>query len=792
MKRPMLHIAISFGTGILIAWFVKQAVFIFVVTLCMVLLYIHGNRKRILFHRGLLLWGLFFLLGYLNYSCQFTWLQYPLQPFYDNSVLLKGYVVNAPVTESNRTTFNFQVETIGIKDSEFSVRRVILVNVYNAYINQDFSAGRYLSIGGALKKPEGQRNPGGFNYSAYLYSRKTFAVLSVNAKDVTQFDRLKNLPLQEFGFKARNHILSTLDIILSGEKAALMAAMLTGYRENLTVPMEDAFRASGLMHIMAISGAHIAFLIFPVLWIFQKISLNRKAGAGITVLLLFFYVLITGMGSSVLRAALMALIILTGKILDRKAEVINSLGVAAFILLLINPFMLFDVGFQLSVSATAGIGVLYKKAHGIMPEKIPGIIRGTLAATISAQAGVLPILIRSFSKVSLISLLSNLMVVPLTGASTVLGAVAVILGSICPVSGIWCGFMLEGLLHGILVITDVMSSISWAEVNAHHWDFWRIGLYYAVLILIGCFGTIIFTQHKKKLAVGVLILGIVLFVQGVQPGRLKLVFTDVGQGDSILIQTPKGYNLLIDGGGSYNETETKYIGHQVLLPLMMHEGISKIDLALVSHAHTDHLSGVMTLMEVFPIRAVGLPQYSGTENDFCELLQICSEKGTEVEFYSRGDDICLDNETTFHILYPDEETDFGQSNLNNTSLSGMLRFGEFQVLFTGDMERQAEKVFIESNKTVDCDILKVAHHGGENSTLEQFLVHVSPEVAVISVGKNNFGHPSEDTLNRLSLFGSKVYTTIHCGAVIIDSDGIQYRIKPWRRNEKFTLFPEKD
>lgn len=785
-KRPALYMAIAFCTGIASACFIKQVLFIMLIFLIIMLICGYAAIKKIPGRISFFITILLFFCGYINYAFQYTYLLAPLEEFYDVPVAMSGYV-SSPCEESNgKLTFDFYVKDLKFQNSSNIIKRTIKVSLYSVNLNEKITLGRFLVINGELRKAYGSRNPGGFNYQNYLLSSKTSASISAGSNSVIVKDEVKKLPLPNFGHKMQQRILNALDKNLTYEKSALMAAMLTGYRENLTDTMEDAFSASGLIHIMAVSGANLVFLLIPVLWLFRMLGFNRKVGTAASIPLIFIYILITGMEASVMRASVMALIILTGTIFDRKAEVINSLCVASLVILAVNPFMLMDVGFQLSAAATAGLGLLYKKIHGNISKKIPGPIRETTAATAAAQAGVLPILMLYFSKISVVSLFSNLLVVPLTGITTVIGMVLVIIDNISHQMGEWSSHALQALLHIILLITNAFASVPWAELNMKHWNALWIFLYYVMLIIFGCSASGFFARHKNKVVAFALVLGIALLAQGFIPEKLKVSFIDVGQGDSALIKTPGGITMLIDGGGTYNELDTCYIGQNTIFPVLMHERIDRLDYVMLTHADADHMYGIMTLMDIFPVKRAVLADYSGAEKDFSRLIDLCRVKGTEIVFLSEGDTINLDNETDFEILYPSSSI-AGYSNLNNTSLCGMLKYKQFQILFTGDIEKEAEGTLLRTYPEINCDILKVSHHGGKNGSSEHFLKASQPEAAIISVGRNNYGHPSEDVKNRLSTAGAKVYTTLECGAVIVESDGISYRIKTWLRNERFTF-----
>ncbi len=787
MKRPVLHAAVAFGTGILAAWYIRQVFFFMIIFLLAMLLFAYGLWKKLRWRQQLLLWALCFFCGYVNYAFQYTVLRKPVETYQGCEITVLGYVSSDCTLTDGKAGFSFFAEEIQLQGKSENFSRTIRMDVYRVCETHDFSPGVRLAISGVLEKPSGARNPGGFNYESLLQARKTPARMAVKADAILFSGENKDLPLLRFGLGIRQVILEQLDINLSDEKAALMAAMLTGYKEDLTDSMENAFSIAGLTHIMAVSGANLAFLLLPLLWLFRMLGLNRKAAAVVTVPFLFFFVLVTGMEASALRACIMACVLMAGKALDRKPDLLNSLGIASLLLLVVNPFLLFDTGFILSFGATAGLALLYGRIRGVIPEWVPKIIRETVSATIAAQAGILPLLILFFSRISLISLLSNLLVVPLTGMATVLGMVCVILGSLHPFPGQVIGYMLQSLLHVILFITDFCASIPWAQVHMRHWRLPAILSWYAVLIPTGAYGLPFFIRHKTKLVAGAFLAGVCILLSGLMPGRLKVTFIDVGQGDSALIQTASGRNYLVDGGGTIQESETGYIGERILLPLFMHEGVTSLEQVFITHAHTDHMAGVLTLLQSFPVKSVGLPDYSGANQDFEALIKICFEKGIELNYYSTADEVFLDPQTSIRFLHPDTDNQALSGNLNNTSLCALLSYGQLQILFSGDLETSAEKIFFGNNFILDCDILKVPHHGGKNASSERFIHFTQPETAVISVGRNSFGHPSEAVLNRLDTRGVRVYTTLENGAVIVDSDGSKYRIRTWYREEAFTF-----
>ena len=306
-----------------------------VLFLLMLLLYCYGMKKKLLWVRNIFLWAICFICGYLNYALQYTVLPRPVVPCYEAHVKAEGYIVSACTVSDDRTTFEFFTQTMEMGDEQIPIDRKIRINIYGTNENHDFSPGTRLIISGGLEKPSAS-NPAGLIQSR-LYAKRS-GYQSVSIDSVQWISPAKNLPLLRFGYGIRQRILSSLEKNLSHEKAALMAAMLTGYRENLTDTMEDAFSAAGLTHIMAVSGANLAFLLMPLLWMFRMLGFHRRAGAIVAVPFIFIYILITGMEASILRAAVMAFVVMAGKALDRNADLLNSIGLQSSILYVFIAF----------------------------------------------------------------------------------------------------------------------------------------------------------------------------------------------------------------------------------------------------------------------------------------------------------------------------------------------------------------------------------------------------------------------------------------------------------------------
>lgn len=273
---------------------------------------------------------------------------------------------------------------------------------------------------------------------------------------------------------------------------------------------------------------------------------------------------------------------------------------------------------------------------------------------------------------------------------------------------------------------------------------------------------------------------VALSVYNLPSKDLRMVFFDVGQGDSSCIITPSKKVVLVDGGGSSGNGDYYYdVGGKITLPALLHQGIWRIDTVIVSHLHDDHMEGLLSVMEVYPVKNLIMPKVSGSPENVSknigELMDMCRRKGVNIYKLGKGDYIKLGKEVRIDFLHPGEEA---KSDENENSLVGVLKYGDFLALFTGDIGKETEVILPAG--VIDSSILKVPHHGSGRSSSEEFLEEVKPKASVISVGKNNYGHPSAETIKRLSDSGSLIYRTDETGAVIFITDGKNLKVKTVR------------
>ncbi len=784
MKRPLLIFAISLMSGIITAYLSRSFVFAGIIAILGIILslvlYFRSNIPKYILI-GILV---FYLAGSLETLIRTNISLDKFKSFNSKFVTVEGYIYSEPDIREKK--INYTVKTLSI-ESEGKTKKIkgkILLTVLREEKGILYDYGSKVSIMGTLNLPTGQRNPGGFNYRDYLMkSGISASMFAVPANISVEKGKYSNL-LVESGIKIRSSIVNVINKCLPPEQAGLLNGMLIGYRDGLSEEVQQAFSDAGLSHIMAASGMNIAFVIAPLIFLFKRIHLRPKAANPIMISTLVLFVYITGFSPSIVRAAIMAIIILVGQMLRRETDILTSMSFSAILLLIYNPGLLFDVGFQLSYAATLSLVLLYKNIKQLINFKfIPGFIRDMAAVTIAAQLGVMPITAFYFNKMSLISVFSNLLVLPLVQTVTIIGAAMALIGQASIVVAQLIGYFNCVLLSLMLLITKITSQIPLAAVRVVTPHLPVILAYYCLVIFFFYTKPLYKLKIKKRYYLGaasavLIIISIYLML----PKNLEIICIDVGQGDAALVRTSSGKNILIDGGGSSSRLNPGMnTGESIIMPLLLDCGINKLDAVIASHGHNDHIQGLLYVLKEMKTYNLIIPD-NKDKKEFESLTSIARERKIPIIECSRGDTIKLDSKTFLDVISPSTDMnsnadELGETSLNNTSLVLKLHYGETSFLFTGDIQKETEDILISDRTDLRADVLKVAHHGSKYSTQESFLEVVKPAAAVISVGKNNFGHPASQVVDRIEKDQIKLFRTDTDGAIIITSDGKRIRIR---------------
>lgn len=786
-RRPIVSFCIMMITGILTAYLSNSILVtasMFVLLLVCLYVFARNSGSGFFVPAGMLA---FFLLGSLEFLIIDNVQLRSFAEYEGSEVAIRGYIASEPDLKDSKVSYI--VEAAGIRQGygdEFKPIRgkILLTTLVNAE-DTILDYGRELIFEGQLTQPQGVRNPGGFNYRRYLAQKGVGASIFAYPYTIETWDRKSRFSLIRAGMNIRDRIVHVIDNSLPHQQAGLLNGMLIGYREGLSDEVQEAFSNAGLTHIMAVSGANVAFLILPLSFLLKLLGIGKKLSNLLIIAFLILFVFVTGFEPSVLRAVLMAGVILLSEVLYKKPDTYAAIAFSCILLLVISPCMLFNIGFQLSYAATLGIVMLYKNIKKLItckfvPNKVAEIIGGTLAA----QLGVLPITLIHFNKLSLISIIPNILVAPILGLITILGMLMAILGQFSLYLSTLIGYLNNIFLSAVLYVTKWSSGVSFAAITTVTPSLIMGAAYYVVIWFLFWYKPLKGISLKLRHGAAVLSIIAVFFLTGtLKPACMEVTFLDVGQGDCAFIRTYTGKTVLIDGGGSTNPNNISKVGERVVIPFLLDSGICSLDAVIATHPHSDHIQGLGDVLKGLGTKRLIIPSI---ENDagFEELLSTAGSKNIPVTRCSEGDRIRLDDRTVMQVLNPPGNWPGDEESFNNASLVLKLSYGHTSILFTGDVEAEVEERIVSSGteddidvSLLDVDVLKVAHHGSAYSSGKAFLDAVDPQAAIISVGRNNFGHPSEKVLNLLKESNVECFRTDECGAVVLKSDGSSIKIR---------------
>ena len=557
---------------------------------------------------------------------------------------------------------------------------------------------------------------------------------------------------------------------------AIMEALLLGARERMDDNTSRSFQKAGLYHILAISGAHIAIMSFFLFFFFKVIKIPLRTSYIMIIFFLIFYAFLVEGRPSVIRATIMALAFLLGKLFWKDVNLINALSISAFFLLLFNPASLFSLGFQLTFTATLAIILFFPRIIKRLP-RIPGKISEIFTVSLSAQLGVLPFTVSAFYRITFSSLLLNLAAIPMVALIMAGGYFFLCLSLFSfPLAHI-IAKALSFCIHILLLSTQISDFLPWLSYRLPPPP---------LLISLGYFTTLFLillpkkTKRQKLAAAMAFLVFLAILISHPFPSNsktLKISFIDVGQGDSILIEFPGCQKMLVDGGGSGSGSFD--IGERIVSPFLWHKGIKKIDYLVLTHPHPDHMLGLQAVARNFRIAEfweAHSPEGEATYNQFKKALS--SRLVYKKIFKGNTRDI---GGVSLQVLHPPKNPLTAFTGHNNQSLAIQLTYGKTSFLLTGDIEALAEQEILSSSPNIRSQVLKSPHHGSHTSSSIDFLKAVSPEITVISVGRSNPYHlPSTQILERYTQLGIKVYRTDIHGAVEITSDGHTLSIRTAR------------
>lgn len=711
------------------------------------------------------------------------------------------------VVDSNKEEKEYKY-TYKIK-TEYKDTNLILSVNKNKDIELEY--GDKILIKGKFVEPSEAKNYGGFDYKEYLKSIKIHGTFK--ADNIEILAKNSSNPILTFANNSNLKIKENINKLIPEKYSAIFTGLILGDTSKVQEEINDDFKIANISHVLAISGIHITYIVIGIELLLKKGFGKRKTRI-ITIIILVMYMFITGFAPSVVRASIMGIIMLISKLIHRKNDIWTSISLSLLILLIYNPFLILNVGLQLSYLGTIGIVCFNKNVYNFLRKlKIRNKkirykinrkillfmdkIKEILSVTLSAQIVILSILLFNFNILGIYFFISNILVSVIIGPIIIVGFVCILLSFISiKIANLLSIFMSVGIQ--ILISISEISHLPFSKIYIPTLKVWQIVIYYICVIVINRiyiafnlkepdFTSIRirnlvallkfkFRQNRKKILKVLIVFVSLIFILNIIPQKLKIHFVDVGQGDCTFITTPQNKTILIDGGGSMSEEYD--VGKSTLLPYILDRGYTKLDYVFISHFDQDHVGGILTILEELRVGQVYISKQEQDSENYQKFLKIVEDKKIKVKVLKQGDCLKIEKNLYFDNLWPIEEQ-IQENVLNNNAMVMKLRYGKFSMLFTGDIEEIAENKIIDFYEGYDkknkgesvfkSDVLKVAHHGSKTSTTEKFLEKVNPKICLIGVGKNNmFGHPSEQVLDKLK--DIKVYRTDEDGEVVLEID----------------------
>ena len=648
--------------------------------------------------------------------------------------------------------------------------------------------GSEVEIRGVLQQLEPARNPGGYNEKLYLAARKF------------DYKMYGDLLSEKLAFnihfvmdKIRSEISAVYEKILPEREAGILKSMIIGDKSSLDDYVKAMYKEAGIYHILVISGLHISITALFMEWILSHF-LSVKKAAAVSIVFICIYCVFTGAGISAVRAVIMASVVIIAKIIYREADLLSSASFAAVLLLIYEPLYAFDIGFQYSFSAVFGIGLLADPMGKAMKCAFGSIIKNmkdgneeflragnrlcaVFGTCIAVFIATIPVQIYHFNYIFPFSAIANMIILPLVPVIVVGGFVTALMGFF----SITIAHIIAGPVYLLLefyeAICIFLENIPFSKILTATPEYMLCVIFIIGIILwAACFEMRL--NKRKIVAAGISLFcafALIFTLNAMKEALPSVTMLDVGQGDCSVIQRGKEV-FVVDGGGWYGREIGRNTGSSVLVPYLDYKGIGHVDGAFISHLDSDHATGIIELVYEKSVGVLYLPITADLGSPmYAELYEACEKMGVPIVFLSKGDKIGNESGAYFMVLSPTASDSYKDDN--EASMVLFMNMG-LKYVFAGDINFNKEEEIAANFNNLDCDVLKIAHHGSKYSTGEVFLDSLKPEIAMAGAGVNNsFGHPSVEVQNLLAERNIDFYSTNRHGAVIIFEEGGNINVK---------------
>lgn len=640
--------------------------------------------------------------------------------------------------------------------------------------------GERVELSGRLDKPQVAQNFGAFSYRDYLRQQGIFSL--IYAQQINSLSQARPWHPAYWLQGLRLQILGGYEKYLPVDQARLLGSLLLGASASpVSEQTQELFQATGLQHVLAVSGFQVQLLVMGTMALCLLLKIPRLGTALLSLGLLWIFVALTGFPASVLRAGVLASLGLLGYVRFRELDPLAGLSIGCCGLLLVNPWLLYDLGFQFSVLATLGLMLgtpwIIEKL-----DFLPLPISGLFAPILAAQISVFPLQLMHFGSFSWLFLPANLLAGLLTTALSWLAIAAAALTWLSSLEQ-WvlmpAGWLISLFIWALKGLLKLPSPVLQGPQLALPLMLLAYALLGLILLLKKS------SQPQLKMAICAVMLSMPLIMAGLnlserQSCPVRITLISVGQGDAALIEAA-GQVILIDAGPRWQKADGSWqdAGQKDILPYLQRRGIHHLDLAILSHPHLDHFGGYLSLVQQLPIRRfIGIPG-SGDNQAYQELLKMIQQKGIPFEYAGQGSirTLSANPQDQLKLIFWQPLAD-DQASINDQSLAVQLVHQNFRMLFSGDLEAAGENALLQTpGFEAQHNVLKVPHHGSLTSSTPEFLAAVRPQQAIISVGeRNRYHHPAAEILERYTQAGIQTWRTDRNGAVCVCSRGSAYEM----------------
>ena len=733
--------------------------------------------------------------------------------------------VESPEANSGEVSFAADSNVVTVQSRRDASATRLSTDAAGNVVLSSLTYGTRIRVRAKLHPPRNFRNPGAFDYERYLRDNGIALLGSGRAENVERLPGFVGSRIELWRDRIHASIVAKIHELWPARQAALMDAVVLGEEAFLRAGTRIEFQRSGTYHILVVSGMNLSILAFAIFWTLRQFRLDPALAAITTVAVSFAYAFVVGVGAPVWRGAVMLAIYLGARLLYRGRNMLNAIGAAALGILIVDPHALFGASFQLTFLAVViigGIGVplleritipysrglRFLRSTGYDLHVAPDVAQFRLDLRLIAgrlerfvgprlglasprvlarvavgsfelmfisalmQAGLALPMAYWFHRATTMGMPANMAVVPLTELLMPAAAAAVALGylsKMVAMPAVWIsGMALEG-------ITGTIHWLGGARLADLRVVMPSAGMILAALGALAFAGLMarrnrwLACSGLAALALVAVWIAVVPTTPQVKSGILEITAIDVGQGDSLLLVTPEGRIMLIDGGGLPLWMHSDFdIGEQVVSPYLWSRGIEHVDIVAITHPHADHLGGMPSVIANFHPRELWLSADEPTR-ELTPVLQQAGRAGMKLTVQKEGDEFDYGG-AHFRMLAPGRDLQTGKMRANDDCLAATVGVGNTAALLAGDVEPVAERRIIEQHP--HAELLKVAHHGSARVTSSDLLSAVQPRYAVISVGARNvYGHPRREVLERLQAAQVRTFRTDLTGAVSFYLDG---------------------